>query len=200
MSQALARAQEFLKTSHLYRLGALPTEGRHPSTMNLSVWANEDLDQAISSMVSVDRDALLKLAEKTDEILRLRSDIQSTLKNKGRIFMCGCGATGRLSMTLEYLWRELFPGSESVQSFMAGGDMALVHSLEGFEDYPEYGARHLEELGFRDGDLLIASTEGGETPFVIGATERAAEISKISPYYLYCNPDDVLVAFVERSK
>ena len=46
---------------------------------------------------------------------------------------------------------------------MAGGDVALVHSLEGFEDFPDFGARHLVELGFGPNDLLIGSTEGGET-------------------------------------
>lgn len=51
-------------------------------------------------------------------------------------------------------------------------------------------------MGFSVGDLLIASTEGGETPWVIGATEEASKISR--PYYLYCNPDEVLT--VERSQ
>ena len=43
---------------------------------------------------------------------------------------------------------------------MAGGDAALVRSIERFEDYPEYGARQLRELGFRDGDLMVATTRG----------------------------------------
>jgi N-acetylmuramic acid 6-phosphate etherase len=200
MSTSLEKANEFLKTSHLYRLGDLPTESRHPLTMNLSVDAQNNLNQAIQSLVQVDQEALQKLSLKVDQILELREAIRTTLKNKGRIFMCGCGATGRLSLTLEYLWRELFPASDSVTAFMAGGDTALVHSLEGFEDYPDLGARHLLELGFTSHDLLISSTEGGETPFVIGATEKAAEISKYAPYYLYCNPDDILCAKVERSK
>src|SRR5581483_11789624 len=87
----------------------------------------------------------------------------------------------------------------SVVGFMAGGDLALVHSIENFEDHPEYGARQLMELGFGENDLLISSTEGGETPFVIGATERAAEASRRSPWFLYCNPDSAL-AEVERSR
>ena len=101
-------------------------------------------------------------------------------------------------MTLEYLWRSRHPGSEEVIAFMAGGDTALVHALEGFEDHPAYGARHLEESGFAEGDLLIACTEGGETPYVLGATERAAEISSAKPCFLYCNDDGTLADEVER--
>ncbi|MCJ8277492.1 MAG: hypothetical protein HRT44_12640, partial [Bdellovibrionales bacterium] len=130
----------------------------------------------------------------------LNKDIKDTLNSGGRIYLCGCGATGRLSLLLEFLWREQNPDSDQVISLMAGGDVALVNSLEGFEDYPEYGERHLKQLGFSHNDLLVSCTEGGETPYVIGATEAATTISQRSPYFLYCNPDDLLVDKVERSK
>ncbi|MBL9130009.1 MAG: hypothetical protein JNG86_02350, partial [Verrucomicrobiaceae bacterium] len=116
---------------------------------------------------------------------------------------CGCGATGRLALSLEIFCREgllPWPGEDRVRAFMAGGDLALIKAIETFEDHPEYGARQLEELGFEDGDLLISPTEGGETPWVIGATERAAELSHNRPWFLYCNPDDVLCRAAERSR
>jgi N-acetylmuramic acid 6-phosphate etherase len=47
--------------------------------------------------------------------------------------------------------------------------------------------------------MLIASTEGGETPFVIGAAEKAAELSDESPWFLYCNPDEQLIGLTERT-
>lgn len=83
---------------------------------------------------------------------------------------------------------------------MAGGDVAVVKAIEDFEDHAEYGDRQLRELGFRDGDLLVAITEGGETSFVIGTVETAAEISSRRPYFVYCNPDDPLIERVERSR
>jgi N-acetylmuramic acid 6-phosphate etherase len=83
---------------------------------------------------------------------------------------------------------------------MSGGDLALVHSIEDFEDHPEFGARQLKEIGFAADDLLVSCTEGGETPSVIGATEAAAALARTSPCFLYCNPDDVLLDQVERSR
>jgi N-acetylmuramic acid 6-phosphate etherase len=83
---------------------------------------------------------------------------------------------------------------------MAGGDAALIKSVEDFEDHPEFAEQQLMELGFKDNDLLIGSTEGGETSWVIGAVWKATHISKRKPYILYGNPDEVLVANVERSK
>jgi N-acetylmuramic acid 6-phosphate etherase len=185
--------------AHLFKLGHLPTEQPHPDTGELSRWARSDLPHAVSVLKRIDLRALGALKRRAAEIDRLALRIRSTFEAGNRVFLCGCGATGRLSLALEYLWRQLHGAdNEQVVSFMAGGDVALVHSLEGFEDYPSRGARHLEQMGFKDGDLLIASTEGGETPYVIGATERAAEISSNRPYFLYCNSDSSLTRRVER--
>ena len=192
------RAIEFLRVAHLYRLGILPTEQPHPATRELSRWARNDLPRAVSVLKSVDLRALRRLREYAADIDRLAGSIAATLARGRRVYLCGCGATGRLSLSLEFLWRHEHGDSDQVRSFMAGGDVALVHALEGFEDHPAYGARHLEEMGFEDGDLLVSCTEGGETPYVIGATERAAQISSNPPYFLYCNDDSVLIGHIAR--
>ena len=192
------RASEFLRVASLYQLGVLPTEQPHPRTLELSRWALHDLPRAIATLKAVDLDALGMLQQYVASIDRLARRVVATLEKGRRIYLCGCGATGRLSLSLEYLWRGRHPGSDQVRSFMAGGDIALVHSLEGFEDHPGYGARHLEQMGYEDGDLLIACTEGGETPYVIGATERAAQLSTNRPIFLYCNPDAILAGHIER--
>lgn len=87
---------------------------------------------------------------------------------------------------------------ESVISLMSGGDLALIKSVEDFEDHPEFAEQHMKDIGFGKNDLLISSTEGGETPWVIGATNYAVETSSRLPFFLYCNPDDKLK--VQRSK
>lgn len=193
-------ADEFLAQKDKFRLGDLPTESPHPKTVHLSDWAKADVARALETLREVDLDALRR-------ILRLRQDLReffhavTAARDAGdRIFLVGCGATGRLSLSLDYLWRRKFPASDQIRSLMAGGDVALVHSLEGFEDFPDYGARHLLALGFGRDDLLIASTEGGETPYVIGATLKAAEISARRPQFLYCNPRELLAERVERSR
>lgn len=184
-------------------MGELPTEQSHPLTRNLDELSRENLREAFKLLKEVDLSALKKLNEYTESLERLRKEVHETLNDGGRIFLCGCGATGRLSLSIETLWRKLHPESaltDRVVSFMAGGDFALIKSIENFEDHPEYGARQLRDLGFSENDLLISTTEGGETPFVIGATEEATRISRRKPFFLYCNPDDVLIRHVERSR
>ena len=194
----LRKAHEFLKIADLFRLGHLPTEQPHPGTHDLSNWARHDLHRAIAALRDVDLAALRRLERRATAIDTLARSIQETLTAGARVFLCGCGATGRLSLTVEYLWRLMHPGDDRVVSFMAGGDVALVHALEKFEDESEWGARHLMDLGFANGDILIACTEGGETPFVLGAAEKAAETSARPPWLLFCNPETALAPDIER--
>lgn len=196
-------AEVFLKMSDQFRLGDLPTEQSHPLTRNLSELSQKNLAEAIDVMKRIDLSALNQLHENSDYLTDLdilKQNVEMVIRSGHRIFLCGCGATGRLSLTLESLWRQSFPGSESVVSFMAGGDIALVHAIEGFEDHPEFGARQLLQLGFSENDLLICTTEGGETPFVIGAALAAADISRHPVGFLFCNPRALLEQKLERCR
>ena len=197
------KAGEFLSISSQYKLGGLVTESPHPETADLSSLASDNLNKAISVLKELDINTLRVFSEKKKEICYLKDAIRDTLINGNNIFFCGCGATGRLSLTIETLWRQVHEHddlTDRVFSFMAGGDVALIRSIENFEDYPQYGARQLVEAGYKTGDLLIGTTEGGETPFVIGAVEKAAQLSGRKPFFLYCNPDDLLCTAAERSK
>lgn len=193
------KTKAFLEIAPQFQLGHLVTEGFHPKTSNLSDLVKKDVKSALKLLEEVDHDALKLLTEKTDELWELAQEIRDTLDKGHKIFMCGCGATGRLSLVLETLFRQKFGKTDQVFSFMAGGDFALIKSVESFEDRTEYGERQLMELGFGPHDLLLASTEGGETPFVIGATHKAASVSSRKPYFLYCNPDEALMP-ITRSK
>lgn len=195
--------EEFRKNASLFSLGHLPTEQSHPKSRALSDLVHSNLPAAIQLVKEIDLDAISKILPHTGLIDEMARDIHFTIKSGHRVFLSGCGATGRLALTLEHMFREMYKKSymeDSVIAFMAGGDYALVRSVENFEDFPQYGIRHLYDLGFEEGDLLIAITEGGETPFVIGTVEGALEKSTLSPWFVYCNPRETLVKTVERSR
>jgi len=199
---ARSKAESFLKISSQFRLGDIDTEKPHPKTTELSFLAKTDLPEAINILKEIDIDALKVVKDRKNEIQKMKKDIEKTLLDNHKIFLVGCGSTGRLSLVLEVLWRKEKKGTKyenAVVSFMAGGDTALIKSIENFEDYPEYAVKQLDELGFSDGDLLIASTEGGETPYIISATEKAAVSSVRYPWFLYCNPDEILKGLTDRT-
>ena len=61
-------------------------------------------------------------------------------------------------------------------AFVAGGDRALKHAVEGAEDDPDAGALELEERGVTLGDVVVGLSASGTTPFVLGAIEAAAKL------------------------
>lgn len=84
-------------------------------------------------------------------------------------------------------------------SVMAGGDFALIKSVEGFEDFPDFGRHQLKEAGAQRDDVVVAITEGGETPFVIGTAWQGLETGA-RVFFVYNNPTDLLRRHVQRSR
>jgi len=186
-------AEDFLKIADDFKLGHLLTEGASPHTTGLSQMVILNPEEAVEKFSQVDFEMLDILSSKTELISNISQKIMACFERGGRLFLSGCGATGRLSLVIENIWRQEYPDkADKLVAFMAGGDLALIHSIEKFEDFPEYGKRQLEELGFGDKDLLLATTEGGETPWVIG-TALAAEKIGGDCIFLFCNTEDSLV-------
>src|SRR4051794_39598376 len=117
----MSEAEEFLLKKQLFQLGDLPTETPNPLTRNLSDLAQNDLDEALRIMRQIDLSALRKIQAGFAAYRDLFHAVASTLADGRRIYLVGCGATGRLSLSLEYLWRKKHAGSDQVRSLMAGG-------------------------------------------------------------------------------
>lgn len=189
---------KYLKVKKQFKLGHLTTEAFHPKSKNLSNEVKTNILKAISTLNTIDKDALEILRGKVSDVYKLFKSVKKVIDSGNTIFLSGCGATGRLAISLEKILRES-SGNTQVVGFMAGGDYALIRSVESFEDNFDYGKKQLLELGFTSNDLLIGITEGGETSFVIGSVHKALEISNEKPYFVYCNPDHELIS-IKRSK
>ncbi len=213
MSSASQKAEEFLTHQKAFRLGALLTESSHPKTVTLSQTIQRDTAEGILLLLRVDEEVAPASAEvfRGEAYARLVAAMTRALGEGRRVFFTGCGATGRLSILLEALWRRFFqelPAGQSpdiahledrVVSVMAGGDHALIRSVEGYEDYPQFGKHQLQAAGVAAGDVVVAITEGGETPFVIGTAWQGLE-SGAEVFFVFNNPADVLCRHVERSR
>ena len=128
-----------------------------------------------------------------------------------RIIFSGCGATGRLAIVLESMWRDFFhrraseltPDERALAdrsaSIMTGGDFALIKSVESFEDSMLGGERQAAELGVGAGDTFVAITEGGETSSVLG-TLRYAAAHGATCFLVFNNPADILVKRLDRCR
>lgn len=218
MQEAAEKAREFLQREKAFRLGELLTESSHPKTQTLSQTIQADLRAGLRHLLSVDEDivAALEGIFSQEAYPQMIASFLAAMHAGKRVFFTGCGATGRLSILLEAVWRRFwrelkqnlagqvppcdFPDLEDrCISVMAGGDFALIKAVEGFEDFPDFGRYQLRQAGVQAGDVVVAITEGGETPFVIGTAWQGLD-SGATVFFVYNNPTDLLRQHVERSR
>ena len=210
------RSEEFLKISDQFQLGVLTTESSHPVTANLSDTAKRDVNAALGLLFEADGDVVRKYREfaESGRAQNIKEALLRALKNGGKVFFTGCGSTGRLSIQLVSIWRDFWqrqrarglactPSAAEFEnrafSVMAGGDFALIKSVEGFEDFTAFGKKQIADLGVSSKDVVFAITEGGETSFVIGTAWQGLEVGA-KVYFVYNNPDEVLCKHVKRSR
>lgn len=209
------KAERFLVDASQFRLGHLLTESPHPRSTTLSDVARRRAADGLAMLFDVDRDVVETYDRwsRSDSPRELADRVTASLLAGGRLFFTGCGATGRLSIQLASIWRGFWqrrraraltvPSPDAWEhrafSVMAGGDYALIKSVEGFEDFAPFGRRQLADLGVTRGDVVFAITEGGETSFVIGTAweglDKGADV-----VFVYNNPDDILREHVQRSR
>jgi N-acetylmuramic acid 6-phosphate (MurNAc-6-P) etherase len=203
---ASAESMDYVVSKSQFQLHTLLTEQRHPKTWSLSEKIQKDTEAGLRLLFSVDEDITAKLSElaaRPQAIDQLVSEIESALAERKKIYIYGCGATGRLAKQMESafwrpFWRRvkadpavwaklrdrLDPSvEEQLVGEMTGGDRALISSLEGFEDLPLIGRLQLQDRGVKKGDLVVCVTEGGETSSVIGTILGALDQWKAAPAF-----------------
>ena len=238
---AKAKARSFIDNEKQFQLGFLPTEQSNPITATLEedfkrstlagvqclqrgdrqmpitmrhVFASKEFAKLVDSMVAtltapVPCLSSVALAKEDSPVPRLRQGFGG--QAVPRIIFSGCGATGRLSILLESMWRDFFHRraaeltpeelklADRCASIMTGGDFALIRSVEFFEDYAEGGRRQAAALNVGEGDTFVAITEGGETSSVLGSLAYAAEHGA-KCFLVFNNPADLLRKHLDRCR
>ena len=220
-----ARSIDYVTDKKQFQLHTLITEQRHPKTWNLSSTIQEDITEGLIQIFSVDEDIIQKfneMAQDTSLLERAAQAVKQAIQKNSKIYIYGCGATGRLAKQLESavwrpFWRKVrqsglwdnlkshLPGDieDRLIGEMTGGDRALISALEGFEDLELVGELQLEERGIEKGDAVFCFSEGGETSSVLGTIKAALQLyqplnqenteeAKKYLFFIYNNPDDLL--------
>ena len=209
-----AKARDFIDNEKQFHLGFLPTEQSNPITATLEEDFKRSTLAGVQCLQRGDRQIPITMrhvfaGEKFEKLVA--SMVETLQAPKGRIIFSGCGATGRLSILLESMWRDFFhrraaeltPEERALAdrsaSIMTGGDFALIRSVEFFEDFAEGGARQAKALNVGEGDTFVAITEGGETSSVLGTLKYAAEHGA-KCFLVFNNPADLLRGHLDRCR
>ena len=209
-----AKARDFIDNEKQFHLGFLPTEQSNPITASLEEDFRRSTLAGVQCLQRGDRQIPITMRHvfAGEKFEKLVSSMEATLKApKGRIVFSGCGATGRLSILLESMWRDFFHRRASEltpeerkladrsASIMTGGDFALIKSVESFEDSMAGGERQAAALNVGEGDTFVAITEGGETSSVLG-TLRYAAAKGAKCFLVFNNPAYLLKARLDRCR
>ncbi len=159
-------------------LAGLATESVNEETRNIDRCSTEEMVAMINR-----QDALVALAveKETAHIARAVDLIYSRFQAGGRLIYLGAGTSGRLGVLDASECLPTFGvDPEMVQGYIAGGDVALRHPVEGGEDSEADGIALIEQLNICEKDAVVGITASGSARYVLAALTRAKALGAVT--------------------
>lgn len=147
------------------------TESRHPEADGLHERSNHEI---LTVMARAQQSALESLYPVLPEIEKAALAAAAAIGSGGRLGYAGAGSSGLMAMAdaLELAGTFGIPPEQSPVLF-AGGAAALLHMRGAVEDDREAALRDLEHSSLGAGDVLIALSASGTTPYALSVGEAA---------------------------
>jgi len=158
-------------------LGLLRTEQVDTKYKELDVMSVSELLHAMNEGdLEVPKAITLVLPEIENAI----NAIVDRMLRGGRLVYIGAGTSGRLGVLDAAECGPTFSVSdEQVIAFIAGGESALTHAVEGAEDDPAAGAKDLQSIDLTSKDAVIGIAASGRTPYVLGGLAYAKKVGAL---------------------
>ena len=150
---------------------AMSTERSSPRYSSIDLWEAEDIAESI---VESQFAAVAAVQAVRKEIAAAVVAMRTRLQDRGRLIYVGAGTSGRLAVQdgAELAPTFGWPGDRLVL-LVAGGERALLRSVEGAEDDAEQGLRLIEQHAVTSQDVLIAVAASGTTRFTLACLREA---------------------------
>lgn len=150
----------------------MATEDVDPRFTDLDAWP---IASAIEAMWDGQMSAVAAVRDALPEVTAATVSAAERLKRGGRLVYVGAGTSGRVAVQdgAELLPTFDWPQDRIVFA-LAGGDGALLTSVEGAEDDEVDGTRQMDEAQVGAADVVIGVAASGTTPFTVAAIAHAA--------------------------
>jgi N-acetylmuramic acid 6-phosphate etherase len=150
------------------------TEQQNPKSLNIDALSTQEIVTVINNE---DKGVALAVEKVLPNIAQAVDAIVDSLREGGRLIYIGAGTSGRLGVldAVECLPTYSTP-PELVQGLIAGGEGALIRSVEGAEDNSELGKSDLEAIELTGQDIVVGIAASGRTPYVLGAIDYAKSV------------------------
>lgn len=154
------------------------TEDNNPFSRPIGDWDTHDTLKFIHLSDISAYDAISMAME---QISSATASILERLENGGRLFYIGAGTSGRLAaQDVAELWPTYGIDSSMFDYIMAGGNQAILKSVEGAEDSQTDSSEELRKRKLSDRDAVFGITASGTTPFVLSALGYANSIGALT--------------------
>ena len=140
-------------------LASLATEGVNPETQSIDTCTTEEMVELINR-----QDALVAgaVGAERHHIAQAVDLIYEYFRRGGRLIYLGAGTSGRLGVLDASECVPTFGvDPDMVQGYIAGGDIALRHPVEGCEDSEADGIALVESLEVGPDDAVVGITASG---------------------------------------
>jgi N-acetylmuramic acid 6-phosphate etherase len=168
----------------------MDTEDRLLRYRDADIWPTE---KSLAAMLDSQMAACAAVKNALPALARAVTAAAPRLERGGRLVYAGAGASGRLAVQDGV---ELHPTfgwpRERLHYLIAGGEQALVQSIEGAEDDAAAAVAALEGLALGESDVLVAVAASGRTTFTC-AVQRRARAAKALTVGIANNPDTPLL-------
>ena len=159
-------------------LAGLATEGVNPETRNIDTCTTQEMVDLINR-----QDALVAGAVGAEgrHIAQAVDLIYGCFRRGGRLIYLGAGTSGRLGVLDASECVPTFGvAPDMVQGYIAGGDVALRHPVEGCEDSEADGISLVDTLEVGPDDAVVGITASGSAAYVLAALRRAKERGSVT--------------------
>jgi N-acetylmuramic acid 6-phosphate etherase len=169
------------------------TEQANPATANLEALDTLALLQVFNEQ---DKQVPFAVERALPQLVPVVEVVSHAFLNGGRLFYLGAGTSGRLGVLDA---SEMPPTygvpAHWVQAFIAGGDVALRHPVEGAEDDPLAGVEQLKTATVGSNDVVVGLSASGGAPYVLGAMAYAKQVGAVT-VGVACVPGSALLQAV----
>lgn len=147
------------------------TEDVNPRFSELDLWPTQEAVEAMYegqlAAIAATRTAIAAIAAAADASA-------TRIGNSGRLIYTGAGTSGRLAVLDGVELGPTFGWPDDRLFYcLAGGEKALVRSVEGAEDDRDDGAKQIADLTVTEKDVVIGVAASGRTPFTLGTLQEA---------------------------
>ncbi len=166
----------------------LLTEQRNPHTLNIDCKTTLEIIDIINAE---DARVFTAVHREREHIAKAADLIVDAMRNEGRLIYVGAGTSGRLGILDAAECPPTFGTDPNmIIGIIAGGEKAVFQSIEGAEDFPENGAKDIQQKEVNHRDVVVGITTGGTTPYVMGALFEAKK-RNAKTIFLCCNPETI---------